>query len=218
VLGLFEIGVHDGIDLLIKIAESPYVAKELFLEYLGNVVIPSIESNRELPGCQGKRVIIVCENCSCHCSDDILQELANHELILIAYPPHALHLFQVLDVLLFGHLKSAKKYLAGDDNLDSHVDHTFRVFRAYAIATASTTVRSSWEKAGLGSVRRDGTYYLGIGEGRIWASPQFVEVWQVDCPEERLSEGRPQQKWGFLNQGLFRIEVTDMGPRADFTQ
>jgi hypothetical protein len=42
----------------IKIAESPYLMRELFVEYLRDVVIPSVESNQELPECQGKPTII----------------------------------------------------------------------------------------------------------------------------------------------------------------
>jgi hypothetical protein len=218
VLRLFEMGVRDGIDLRIKIAESPYVTKESFLEYLRDVVSPSIESNCELPGCQEKPAIILGDNRSCHCSDEILQELANHGIILITYPPHTSHLFQVLDVFLFGHLQSEKKYLARDDNLNPHRDHAFCVFFAYEIATTSLTVRSSWEKAGFGCVRCDGIYSFWADARRIRASPESVEVWQVDYPEERLSQRRRQQKWGFLNHGLFRIEATGMGSRIDFTQ
>jgi hypothetical protein len=56
-------------------------------------------------------------------------------------------LFQVLDVPLFDRHKLAKQYLARDNNLDTHLDHAFRVFRTHETATTSTTVRSSWEKA-----------------------------------------------------------------------
>jgi hypothetical protein len=59
----FEMRLRDGIDLRIKIAESPYVTKELFLEYLRDMVIPLIESNRGLPGSQGKPAIIFSDNC-----------------------------------------------------------------------------------------------------------------------------------------------------------
>jgi hypothetical protein len=107
----FEIGVPDGIDLRVKIAEFPDVTKELFLEYVRDVVIPSIESSRDLPECQGKPAIIFCDIYSCNCSNDILQELAKHKIILITYPPHTSHLFQGLDVLLFGGLKSANSLL-----------------------------------------------------------------------------------------------------------
>jgi hypothetical protein len=42
---IFEIRVCDWMDLRMKIAQYPYVTKELFLEYPRNVVIPSIENN-----------------------------------------------------------------------------------------------------------------------------------------------------------------------------
>jgi hypothetical protein len=71
VLRFFEIGIRDGIDLRIKIAESSYVTKELFIEYLRVIVIPSIKSNLGLPRCQRNPAIIFCDNCFCHCSDDI---------------------------------------------------------------------------------------------------------------------------------------------------
>jgi hypothetical protein len=106
-------------------------------------VIPSIGNNRKLSGCQGKPAIIFCDNCLCQCSDDILQELANHGIVLITYTSHTSHLFQVLDVLSFGCLKSAPEYLAHDDSLDPHMDHVFGLFRAYEVATISTTARSS---------------------------------------------------------------------------
>jgi hypothetical protein len=218
VLQVFEMGVRDGIDLRIKIAQSPYITKELFLEYLREVVIPSIESNRDLPGCRGKPAIIFCDNCSCHCSEDILRELAHHGVLLITYPPHTSHIFQVLDVLLFGRLKLAKKHLSRNDDLDPQVDHAMRVFRAYEIATTSTTVRSSWEKAGFGFVKRDGTYYLWVDEGKIRRCPEFCEVWQIDYPEARLSQRRRQQNWVFLNRTLFQVEVTDEGTRINFAE
>jgi hypothetical protein len=139
-------GVRDGIDPRIKIAESPYIVQTLSIECLRDILIPSIESNREFPGYQRKPASIFCDNCSCHCSDDILPELANHAIILNTCPPHRSPLFHVLNVLLSGRLKSAKKYFARDDDLDPHMNHTFRVFRAYEIATMSTTVRSPWAK------------------------------------------------------------------------
>jgi hypothetical protein len=131
------------IDLRIEIAQSPCVTRESFLRYLRGVVIPSIESNRDLLGCQRKPAIIFWDNCSRHFSEDIFQELANDRILLIIYPRNTSHIFQVLDVLLFGRLKSAKKHLPRDDELDPHLDHAMRVFRAYEIATMNTTVRSS---------------------------------------------------------------------------
>jgi hypothetical protein len=101
-------GVCDGIDLRIRIVQSPYITKEMFFEYVRDVVVPTVEANSGLPGCQTKPASMLCDNCSCHCSDDILQELASHGILLITCPPHTSHIFQVLAVMLFGGLKSVK--------------------------------------------------------------------------------------------------------------
>jgi hypothetical protein len=104
---VLDMGVRGGIDLCIRIAQSPYITKEMFLEHVRDVVVRNVKANQDLPGCQAKRAITFCDNCSCQCSDDILQELANYEILLITYPPHSSRIFHVLDVMLFDRLKSA---------------------------------------------------------------------------------------------------------------
>jgi hypothetical protein len=184
----FDLGIRDGIDLRIEIAHSPYVTRKSFLAYLRDVMVPSIKSNWNLPGCSEKSSIIFWDDCSDYCSEDIFEKLTNHEILLITYPPLTMPISQVLDVLLFGRLKSANKYLPRDDNQDPQVDHAMRDFLTYEIVTTSNTVRGSWEKADFGLVKRDDTYYLWINEGKIWTNPEFVEMWQIDYPDARLSQ------------------------------
>jgi hypothetical protein len=199
-------GFRDGIDLRIQIAPSPYITTDIFVHYLRDVLIPVVESNRRLPGCRKKPSILFCDNCRCHCSDEILQELANHGILVLTYPPHTSHLFQVLDVLLFGRLKAAKKYLPRGEIPSPQVDHVMRVFRAYEMATTSTTIRSSWERAGFGFQKRDGTLYLYVHEQRIRNGDEFAEVWRIDHDEANLSARRRQQQWGWINERYFRKE------------
>jgi hypothetical protein len=56
VLGIFEKGVRPEIDLKMAIQASPYITTELFGQYIHEIFILSMKSNREMPGCQGKRV------------------------------------------------------------------------------------------------------------------------------------------------------------------
>jgi hypothetical protein len=142
-----------------------------------DVGVPTVESNRNLPGYQAKLAIIFSDNCSRHCSDDILQESASHGILWITYLPRTSYIFQLLDVMLFGRLKSAKKYLPRYQELDPHVDHIIRVFLAYEIATTSTTIRGSWERVGFWFIKRNDTYYLWVNEDKIRGSREFQEVW-----------------------------------------
>jgi hypothetical protein len=136
-------GIHNGADLRIRIAQSPNVTKETFLEYARDAMVPTVEAIRDLQGCQARPPMIFCNNCFCHCSHDILQELAHRGILLLTYPSHTSYIFWLLDVMLFGRLKSAKEFLPGNQELDPQVDHTKLVFRAWKIATTRTRIRGS---------------------------------------------------------------------------
>jgi hypothetical protein len=107
---LFKTGVRDGIDLKVEIASSPYVTQVIFNKCIDEVLIPAVISNRGLPDSNDKPAILFWDNCSAHCSDEILGKLARCWIRVITYPRHISHIFQVPDVLLFGILKKAKKY------------------------------------------------------------------------------------------------------------
>jgi hypothetical protein len=57
---------------------------------------------------------------------------------------------------------------------------------------------------------KSGTQYLWVDEAKIRGSLDFLELWAIDDPEESLSARRGQQKWGWLNRGLFRQEFHDL--------
>jgi hypothetical protein len=123
---IFETGARDGIDLKVEIVSSPCVRQAIFNKYIDEVLIPAVISNHGLPGCKDKPAIIFCDNCSAHCSDEVLGKLARRGILVITYPSHTSHtshIFQVLDVLLFGILKKSKKYQRRDDTLRGEVDH-----------------------------------------------------------------------------------------------
>jgi hypothetical protein len=48
---VFEHQIRDGIDLQIEISPSCYVNAEIFQRYVDTVLIPAVEANRQLPGC-----------------------------------------------------------------------------------------------------------------------------------------------------------------------
>jgi hypothetical protein len=146
---------------------SPYVNAERFERYVDTVLIPAVEVNRQLPGCDKKRAILFCDNCSAHMSNSMIERLARHGVLVLTYPPHTSHLFQVLDVLRFGLVKRSKKYQISDDILPIHVDHILKPFRAYESAMASTTIRAPWRQTGFEYENRNMTTYLSINEGQI---------------------------------------------------
>lgn len=206
---IFEKGIREHVDVSLEIRPTAYVDAALFTKYMRDVFLPIVSAKRELPGCANKPAILFCDNCAAHCSREILQELARNGVLLLTYPAHTSHLFQVLDVLLFGKLKAFKKYLARDTTEDREIDHILRILRAYEGVTTSMTIRGSWEKAGFIYQKRDQTFYLVIDEGRIRTAPDFQEIWNRDYPIGSLSARRRNQKWGWLNQEFFRVEFLE---------
>jgi hypothetical protein len=207
---VLDVGVRDGIDLCIRIAQSPYIAKEMFLEYVRDVFVPTVEANRDLLGCQAKAAITFCDNCCCHYSDDILQELAHHGILLITYHPHTSRIFEVLDVMLFGCLKSVKQYLPRNQELDT----------CFPPRRDSDNKHDNKRIIGKSRfwVRQEKLHLLSVSQGgKIRRGPEFQEVWRLDYPEARLSQRRRQQKSGWLNQSFFRKEYTDMGGQDKFS-
>jgi hypothetical protein len=161
---VFEHQIRDGIDLQIEISPPPYVNAEIFERYADTVLIQAVEANRQLPGCDRKTSILFCDNCSAHMSNSMLEELARHWVLVLTYPPHMSHIFQVLDVLLFGLVKRSKKYQIRDDALPIHVDHILRLFRADEAAMASITIRAAWRQTGFEYENRNVTTFLSINE------------------------------------------------------
>jgi hypothetical protein len=78
----------------------------------------------------------------CHCSDDILKELAEHGIFVMTSQVHISD-FSGPGQPPFGRLKATKKYLSRDFDIPTSLDHVMRVFQTYEIATTGTTTRAS---------------------------------------------------------------------------
>jgi hypothetical protein len=105
---VFDQGVCQGIDLRIEIGPSLYATREILDRNCDTMLIFALISNREIEGCQNKPAILSCDHCAAHCSDDLLIKLARYGILVLTYPSHTLHLFQMLYVLLFAVFKQAK--------------------------------------------------------------------------------------------------------------
>jgi hypothetical protein len=59
-------------------------------------------------------------------------------------------------------------------------------------------------RTGFQYEERADTRYLTVNEAAIRSSLGFQEIWQSDYVLDRLSARRQSQKWGWINQHLFR--------------
>jgi hypothetical protein len=137
-------------------------------------------------------------------SNSMLEQSARHRVLVLTYPPHTSHIFQVLHELLFGLVKRAKNYQIRDDTLPIHLDHILRLFRTYEAAMASTTIRATWRQTGFEYENRNIITCLSINERQIREPRDFREIWMFVYHESQLSARRQQQKWEWMNEEKFR--------------
>lgn len=200
---IFDLGVRRDIDLSIHVGNSNYISKEVFNDHIINKFIPQVMNDRKFCGNNNLPAILFLDNCSSHLDDMLLKILADNLILVISYPSHTSHIFQVLDLLLFGVLKVHKKSIQKNDEISPKIDHLYRIFHAYELSTCSTTIRSSFSRAGFEYYQKNGKNYLRLNRQKIENSKNFKEVWDINYPEEKLSARRRNSKRGWINQQYF---------------
>jgi hypothetical protein len=138
---LFDTWVRDHIDLILEVRQLAYATAEFGHRYIAEVFFPVLKTNRQLPGRENNLCILFCDNYPIHYQAQLLKEFAERRVVVIIYPPHTSHPFQVLDLLLFGRLKAAHKYISRADPTDT--DHLVSIFKTYELVTTKTTVKAS---------------------------------------------------------------------------
>jgi hypothetical protein len=108
-------GIRLGVDSVLKNRSKPYVSRKLFLDFIKKIFVPyliELRDSEELEGCEA---VLLMHNCSPHIADDIITVLPSVRVRVIQFATHTTHIFQLLDVVLFG---AMKKHPIGLDTLD----------------------------------------------------------------------------------------------------
>ena len=74
------------------------------------------------------------------------------------------------------------------------------------MSTCSSTVRSSFERAGFDYYKKGRLNYLKLNRQKIENSSGFRELWEIDFQEENLSARRRNQRRGWINEKYFPPE------------
>jgi hypothetical protein len=73
---------------------------------MNNIFIPYLNELSESEQMNACEAILLMDNCLRHASDDVVAILTNARVRVITFAPHMTHVFQMLDVVLFGALKN----------------------------------------------------------------------------------------------------------------
>jgi hypothetical protein len=100
----------------------------LFLEYNNDIFIPYLNELRESEQFHASEAVLLMENCPPHISDEVIAVLTNARVRVITFASHMTHIFQILDVVLFGALK---KRASGLEMWNKESDTAAFIIRLY---------------------------------------------------------------------------------------
>ena len=142
-------GIREGEDLILEYQPKSYVNKSLFSRYIDDVMLKYINELRKNPLYLNEPAVIICDNCSAHLDDELLQKLAQNNVRLITIPPHSSHVFQPLDLVTFGIFKKEMLRVTSKYEPGTMVDRIAKALKSIEKATISENNRSSFENAGF---------------------------------------------------------------------
>jgi hypothetical protein len=195
--------IRKDVDLSLVVRQPAYMDRTIFRNYIHERFFPLLDAERKGQHPWDHPAVIFCDNCNAHMDGDLLQEFAGHWVMVITYPPHTSSIFQVLDRLIFSVLKTAKRQVAIDTEIDEVCDHIRRVFMAYERSTTSETVRAAWRRTGFDYVPSGEKWRLHVNLENLQECSEFKDVWERNYPEGHVSQRRRNQAWGWVNKDLF---------------
>jgi hypothetical protein len=171
---------------------------QLFAEYISMVLLPYIDELRSNGEFANKEVVLLIDNCSIHVQAETLQTLAGHRVKVITFPSHTTHIFQCLDLSLFGHFKvNDKLLLEGDEHTAGFIKRIFHLIKQTLVGD---NVRNAFIQLDLQYNIEATIYLLYFDEGVLRESPGFTSPWESDYPAEKLSYRRRNSPFGWVNR------------------
>jgi hypothetical protein len=144
---LWSNGLRADEDALIRHRSLPYIDESTFFEYITDVLIPYVNFVRQNPDLYREYAVVLMDSASLHISERVLRVLGENRIMAIVLLTHIIHVFQELDLVLFGSLKTIKKTTHGDFNNDSVRDQVTKLLQAYEQVSTSFIIRGAFRKA-----------------------------------------------------------------------
>jgi hypothetical protein len=119
--------------------------------------------------------------------------LTDHRVEVLTFRPHTTHIFQRLDLSVFGNLKKIMNYrlpLGSDGTMTRFIKRIFHIMNQRPV---EDNVRSSFVQLGL-------TYDIDTIPYVLRQSPGFTSLWERDYPVEKLSQRGRNVTFGSIHK------------------
>jgi hypothetical protein len=193
-------GVRLGVDFVLRQRSKPYVSAVLFLEYVNNVFIPYLNELRESKQMNACEAVLLIDNCSPHVSDDVIAILTNVRVRIITFALNTTHVFQMLDVVLFGALKKLDSGLEMWNEESDTVAFIIKLYHDFKKLMMEVNIWGAFSAIGFSCDTTQNPYGLLFDEENFRQSRGFMELWARDTPLETLSLRLRQAKFEWINK------------------
>lgn len=131
-------------------SKKGYMNSKVMVEWLSNTFIPHIKYKRSVYGLEPDTpTLLLMDGLKAHISEEAIQLMNTNHIVKILLPPHSSHLFQPLDLIIFGKLK--RTYGVSEIS-HSVLNHKFskkvdKILEAFRRSTYLMDIQSAWSKA-----------------------------------------------------------------------
>jgi hypothetical protein len=188
-----------GFDFVLGRRSKLDINGTLSLEYTNSIFVLYLIERPERQGFEAYEVELLMDNGSCHLSDYVLALLTRERVRILTFDTHTTHIFQILDLVLFGVLK---KHVT---NLGTLADGNQR---PHSCLKSIATSRGQWGKSiwNISVAIRfihdidQIPYGLLFDEEQSEHSHRFVDRWELNDPLESLLKRRRDTKFEWVNK------------------
>lgn len=129
--------------------EKAFVTKNVFDNYVMEVVFDYIGRWRHQNDCAEARAMILVDGHSAHLSDELKAACALRNIVLMLMPPHSSHLLQPLDRLYFSRVKQCYAVSTLGASLSETSRQILRVAAAFEASKVKYVICESWAMTGI---------------------------------------------------------------------
>jgi hypothetical protein len=134
-------GIEFGRYLIIKGSQKAYVNSKTFAKEVKSVFIPDVTKVRREREIEPKEVVLLMDHCAGRMTKEVIDMLTAAKGRVVTFTQHTTHIFQFIDLTLFGSFKRVGKYQL----LFVHVNSTSRfIYRIYMDFKKTLTDTNIW--------------------------------------------------------------------------
>jgi hypothetical protein len=175
-LRLDESGLRVGRDLVLKHRQKPYVNDELFANYIRAVLLSHLAGLRGNEELSDEEAPLLMDNCSPHLAPTAVQLLTHARVRIITFAPHTTHIFQVLDLALFGALKRRSQYQLSFDDEKRRARFIERPYHDFRLTMIDMNIWRGFQEIELTFVMTDAVQRVVLNDMKMRESRGFKEL------------------------------------------